>query len=640
VAEVDFFLSPLCRPIDEGLYEVEPSIREVLLVELENQFGLERLFRLANFLQLYLAHKSGWKQRPELTRTQRWIAQAYIDPNRVVEELTNLLESSLSIENHLLNLPDQIQITTALELLAEPLERATRRREYQHLANNSRLLAHILYGNEEELKETTNQEEIRSETNEEVTILSSLVANLFTAKDKFLKKDRKNALDVEKKEQNTHPNNSKGNTRFWKPVYQVLKPEEPLTNSEDMRDFYVQRSNSPIETLVSLIEMADDPAKFLLAGHRGSGTTTELRRLEQELANTYTVIWIDTEIALDRYNIGYAEVVLLISQKICRQAIQPGWWSKKDTKLLKDLEDSLKNVIYQDKKNEVDGFDLPDLLTKMGLVLKRGLTRQVTKTINIRPLLSETITRVNAIIQAAEQDRNQKLLIIVDGLHRHDQATALEMFSSPLLAEFNCHIIYSIPISLRYSRSFRQTIESFQKCLDLTNLPVFECGNNLCPTTSPNQLGRELLINVINKRLARLGDTYKGLFNPDALELICEKSGGVMRDLVRLARTACEVALRSKLIYVDLGAAKEAVQEVRREYNLSDYHYPELDRVHRTGLLTTNTHSLPNKGEFVICDELLQNKFVLRYKDESGNIWFDVNPILLEDLQRWQSTNR
>ncbi|AFW93372.1 hypothetical protein ANA_C10572 [Anabaena sp. 90] len=58
-----------------------------------------------------------------------------------------------------------------------------------------------------------------------------------------------------------------------------------------------------------LEEVVDDPAKFLLAGHRGGGKTTELRRLEQKLGNTHTVIWIDTQTALDRYNIGYAEVV-------------------------------------------------------------------------------------------------------------------------------------------------------------------------------------------------------------------------------------------------------------------------------------------------------------------------------------------
>jgi hypothetical protein len=303
------------------------------------------------------------------------------------------------------------------------------------------------------------------------------------------------------------------------------------------------------------------------------------------------------------------------------------------------LEDSLKTVIYQDKKDEVDGLELPEVLKKMGMTLKQGLTREMTRSLNIRPVLSEVITRVNDIIKAAEKDRKQKLLVLVDGLDRHDEQTALEMFSSSLLTELDCHIIYSIPISLRYSPSFRQPMQTFQNCLDLTNPPIFECDENFCPTTNPNQVGRDILISVINKRLARMGDSYKGLFNPDALELICEKSGGVIRDLVRLARTACHVAFGKKLIYVDLEVAKEAVQEERRQYNLSDYHFPEMDIVHRTGRLTTKTHSLPNTGEFVICDELLKNKLVLGYYDASRNSWFDVNPILLEDLERWQVAN-
>lgn len=159
VAEVDFLLSPLCRPIDDGLYEVEPSIREVLLTELENQFGWERPFELAKFLQYYLDHKSGLKPRSEVTRTQRWLAQAYIAPDKVVEDLTDLLETSLSEENYLLSLPEQIQVTNTLELLAEPLERSNRRIEYQSLLNKSRVLAQILYGDEQRLKEEFREEQ-------------------------------------------------------------------------------------------------------------------------------------------------------------------------------------------------------------------------------------------------------------------------------------------------------------------------------------------------------------------------------------------------------------------------------------------------------------------------------------------------
>ncbi|MDZ8238643.1 MAG: hypothetical protein RMZ69_15950 [Nostoc sp. ChiQUE01a] len=427
-------------------------------------------------------------------------------------------------------------------------------------------------------------------------------------------------------------------TNFWRTAYQLFKPEEPLATPEDLKSFYVHRDNSPVDKLVNLVEMKDDPAKFLLAGHRGGGKTTELRRLEQKLSHKYTVVWIDTQTSLERYNIGYAEVIVLIGLQIARQAIQSNWLFKKN-KLLQGLLDSVKSVVYEDKGSKSESLGMPEFIEKAGIILKRGLTREVTKTLNVRPVLSEIITRVNNIIEAAENEQEQKLLIIVDGLDRHDQVTALEMFSSPVLIELNCHIIYSIPISLRYSPSFRQPMETFHKCLDLNNPPVFESDDNLCPTSNPEQKGREILINIINKRIDSLGDRYKGLFNPDALELICEKSGGVIRDLIRLALTACEIGSEKKLILIDLETAQEAVREVRRAYNLSDYHYPELDFIHRTGKLTTKTHSLPNKGEFIICDELLQNKLVLGYYNSMQESWFDINPILINDLERWQAAN-
>ncbi|BDA66108.1 hypothetical protein RIVM261_086630 [Rivularia sp. IAM M-261] len=80
------------------------------------------------------------------------------------------------------------------------------------------------------------------------------------------------------------------NTKFWKPAYQLFKPEEPLNKPEDLRDFYVQRANSPVDSLITSLEMEDDPAKFLLAGHRGGGKTTELRWLQQQLIITSKVV--------------------------------------------------------------------------------------------------------------------------------------------------------------------------------------------------------------------------------------------------------------------------------------------------------------------------------------------------------------
>jgi hypothetical protein len=39
---------------------------------------------------------------------------------------------------------------------------------------------------------------------------------------------------------------------FWRPVYQLFKPDEPLVK-EDLRNFYVQRDDSPVDRIVIAI---------------------------------------------------------------------------------------------------------------------------------------------------------------------------------------------------------------------------------------------------------------------------------------------------------------------------------------------------------------------------------------------------
>ncbi len=432
------------------------------------------------------------------------------------------------------------------------------------------------------------------------------------------------------------------NTKFWKPAYQLFKPEEPLTSPQDLKDFYVTRPDSPIEDLIGTLELEDDPAKFLLAGHRGGGKTTELRRLQQriqgQLKHEFTAIWVDTANALDRYNIGYAEVIVLIGVEIFRAILTSNWKIQRD--LESALIDSLRTVVVEYKQEIEDGLELPEFLKKMGVTLKIGFNRTLTKTQNIRPALTEIVARVNDIIAAAQKSQKKKLVVIVDGLDRHDYVTALEMFSDDLMTSLNCHIIYTVPISLRYSPHFAQPKEIFNECLDLVNVPVFECDENAQPTAKLDRGGRELLGMIIQRRLKRVGANYADLFAPDALDCIAEKSGGVLRDLIRLARSTCQIARKRKLKQVDLSVAEEAVREERKAYTLRDYHYPELEAIHRTGRLTTNTYELPNKGKFVICDELLQNKFILGYYDKNVRNWFDINPMIFEDLERWKTGNQ
>lgn len=424
---------------------------------------------------------------------------------------------------------------------------------------------------------------------------------------------------------------------FWQPVYRLFQPNEPLTG-EKLNDFYIRREDTPTHDLVNLLSISDTTAKFLLAGHRGSGKTTELRRLEQLCKADHTLVWVDTDTALDKFNIGYAEVIVLIVMNIVEQLAQIGYHIPKE--LEQDLLNSLAKMTYQSQNEAVGALQISKVFQDLGMPLKVGFQSETMKTLQVRPALSEIIERVNAIIAEAEQARS-RLLVIVDGLDRIDHRAALEIFSSSLMIAINCHIVYAIPIALRYSAAFRQPMESFDKCFDLTNIPVFKCDSSGRPTAEHDRAGRHILTEVVKKRLNSLSlrDDYGSLFQPDALELLCEKSGGIVRDLLRLVQNACRFALQEKVHQITLSIAQRVLREERSNYVIEDYHFPEMDGVHRTGRLTTNAFESLRHEKIVISEELLKHKLILGYQDQQRGQWFDINPILLEDLESWRSTN-
>ncbi|NER06973.1 MAG: 5'-methylthioadenosine/S-adenosylhomocysteine nucleosidase [Okeania sp. SIO3C4] len=154
-------MSSLCRPLQEGVYEVEPCIREVLLVELENKFGWQRPFQLAEFLWFYLDKKTDKKLSGELREVQKLIAQAYLDPDRTIREMERILSESLPEYNPVLGLAGQEKIPYLVEILAQPLEQTNLWDEYQSLVLNSHILAKLLVDEREGLREEI--EELKEE---------------------------------------------------------------------------------------------------------------------------------------------------------------------------------------------------------------------------------------------------------------------------------------------------------------------------------------------------------------------------------------------------------------------------------------------------------------------------------------------
>jgi uncharacterized protein (TIGR00725 family) len=81
-AEAALLLSSLCTEIDDGLYVIDPTLRDLLLKQLIARHGSTRVRDVARLLWEYNGRGTPWADRPGLLEAQQLTALNFIDPER------------------------------------------------------------------------------------------------------------------------------------------------------------------------------------------------------------------------------------------------------------------------------------------------------------------------------------------------------------------------------------------------------------------------------------------------------------------------------------------------------------------------------------------------------------------------------
>jgi response regulator RpfG family c-di-GMP phosphodiesterase len=115
-------LSRLCRQVSYEMYEMEIADRNLLLRELKEQFGQERLDELGEFLLDYVAQQltDDDPDTQDLREAQEWTALAYTKPDEAARELAEALSSRVKQED----MADVLRLASLVETFAEPLAEA------------------------------------------------------------------------------------------------------------------------------------------------------------------------------------------------------------------------------------------------------------------------------------------------------------------------------------------------------------------------------------------------------------------------------------------------------------------------------------------------------------------------------------
>ena len=441
--------------------------------------------------------------------------------------------------------------------------------------------------------------------------------------------------------------------------FQATDPGKALAvdNPEDKKyyiDFSSVRGGAIIKKLKQKITFfsPDAPTCVLFTGHIGCGKSTELMRLRTELEQEgFHVVYFESSEDLEMTDVDISDVLLAIARRV----------SQSLDKIALEEPSRLKGLLqgaWKVLNSEVTGFKLkpPEMpgVPKIGDIgitsendkfsLAFGIGEITTKAKSdatlreklnqyLGPQKTQLLEAINQellepAIASLKQQGKKGLVVIVDNLDRLDsrqkpfgrpQQEYLFVDQGEYLTKLNCHLVYTMPLALKFSNDYGNLTQRFEEPRVLPMVPVQLRDGSECDA------GMELLRQMILARAfpdldeqERLNNITEIFDTPKTLDRLCCVSGGHVRDLLRLLNTWIMEEMELPLS----GATLEAVIRARRNemtMPISDDEWELLRQVRQRKKVSGD------QGY----QTLIRSRLVFEYRD-SGESWFDINPILAE----------
>lgn len=148
IADSDLLHSALCDPIGQNIFEIEPRIRQVLLVALQADPGYGRLEEVAKTLRNFNETPQAASLSISIKRTYQLISGAYIDPDATIQNMFDLLRG-IGAGEFVSRMPDYLHIGKTLAMIAGPLEATSLQVELEDLVSATHLATLYWRGDQE-----------------------------------------------------------------------------------------------------------------------------------------------------------------------------------------------------------------------------------------------------------------------------------------------------------------------------------------------------------------------------------------------------------------------------------------------------------------------------------------------------------
>jgi hypothetical protein len=429
---------------------------------------------------------------------------------------------------------------------------------------------------------------------------------------------------------------------FLRDLYNAFDPFQPLPVGDSAYvDCNAVRGDGDILQAVGReILLSARKTCQLYAGHRGAGKSTELLRLQKHLNDQgfFVVYFAAEEEDIDPEDVQYTDILLACTKNILAAFknldSQPVlYWLKERWEDLKDLLQT--QISFEELSLEVQVSQFAKITTKMRS--EPNERRKIREKIN--PHTTTLTEALNKFIQNAKKNLPpgySDLVLIADNLDRivpiiqpdgrsnHDQ---IFIDRQNQLKALDCHLVYTVPISLLYSDRATSLTEIYGTPQVLPMIMV------RTPDNQPYQPGIDKVIEILKKRLEKV-DPSRDIVNlfesQDSLNQLCLMSGGHARNLLLLMKQALEY---TNTLPISKRALQRSISELRNTYKdtIHANQWEALANVFRTKEIVNNE----------LYRNLLFNRPILEYhsQNEEGEIerWYDIHPLII-GIKEFQNT--
>jgi len=406
----------------------------------------------------------------------------------------------------------------------------------------------------------------------------------------------------------------------------------PLIEPDDIERFRVDYGREVLVRLRQEVNASTKDQKFVFAGHRGCGKSTLLKRFAVEMQPQHFVVFFSIADLIEPSAVTHRNILYAIALQLLSAA------SQQRIPIADDIQDSLLGWMTKTRKQTTEestkaemGLGIDQLLEIATLKFQQEQAFRDEIEQVYEKKVADLVGKADRIAAAIETTTKKSVLVVIDDLDKLDLGLVESIYRNNVKVLFSprFRIVFTIPVSAIQEPQVMGALmsEGIVRPQLFAVAKFFTKQDSHNPQAEPIAKTVQTFLTVLTKRIPA------AQVEPDVARKMVLKSGGVMRELVRIAReccTECMVQLELEPDCTDLTIDDEiltaALRNLRNDFarQIGTDLFPVLVQVYQT-LKSKDMDS----NAFV---KLLHGLMVLEYQNDE--LWYNVHPIVIDLLQR------